>query len=279
MRSSYPCLYIVTLLLACGPGNNTTDTTSDPTGDPGTTTQSPATSTTATTTTGEPTTAPTTTADPSVATTLPDTTDPTTGELTTAGTSSSTTTDPGTTTAASTGDDTGTTLAECEKDADCKLHDDCCTCAGIPGDLDPVVCDEECKQSKCSELGVDKAVCRLGVCETERLSCDQIKVACDALPPVCPEGQLPTTTPACWTGKCVPAEFCDVVPDCTFCPDNKLCVVNIAFGPSQATCEPIPAGCSDDPDCACAGDLVCLEPFGFCAEQDGPVIHCECINC
>ena len=33
------------------------------------------------------------------------------------------------------------------------------------------------------------------------------------------------------------------------------------------------------PDCACAGDLVCNDPFTLCVEQDGPVLHCECINC
>ena len=275
MRSPYPCLYILASLLACGPGGGTPTTTGDETTQtPGTTTGT--TGTTTSTSTGQP----TTTVDPGTSTTSPATTDATTVDpgtttsITGETTSSSTTTTAGTTT-----DDTAGPTSECSKDADCKLQEDCCVCNGIPLDLNPVACDMECKQSKCSELGVDQAVCRLGVCETERLSCDQVKVACDALPPACPEGQLPTTTPACWTGKCVPAEFCDVVPDCTFCPDNKLCVVNIAFGPSQATCEPIPAGCSDDPDCACAGDLVCLEPFGFCAEQDGPVIHCECINC
>lgn len=276
MRSPYPCLYIASLLLACGPGN----TTSDPTTTDASATQSPASTTAEATTTStaeptsnDPSTSPTTTADPSDPTTVPGTSSSTTGEPGT------TTDEPGTTTAASTGDDTGTPIAECEKDADCKLHDDCCSCDGIPIDLDPVVCDAECKQSRCSELGVDKAVCRLGTCETERLSCNQAVVACDALPPECPEGQLPTTTPACWTGKCVPAEFCDVVPACSFCSQSQLCVQNIAFGPSEVVCEPIPAGCSDDPDCACAGDLVCHEPFTLCVEQPGPVINCECINC
>ena len=275
MRSPYPCLYILASLIACGPGGGTPTTTGDET------TQTPGTTgTAASTSTGQP----TTTVDPGTSTTSPATTDVTTGVATTTSVTGETTTSTtgetttGTTTGTTT-DDTAGPTSECSKDADCKLQEDCCVCNGIPLDLNPVACDMECKQSKCSELGVDQAVCRLGVCETERLSCDQVKVACDALPPACPEGQLPTTTPACWTGKCVPAEFCDVIPDCSFCPDGHLCVQNIAFGPSQPTCEPLPPGCGPDPDCACAGDLVCQDPFTLCVEQDGPVINCECINC
>lgn len=274
MRSPYPCLYILASLIACGPGGGTPTTTGDETTQtPGTTT-----GTAASTSTGQP----TTTVDPGTSTTSPATTDATTTGVatTTSVTGETTTSTTGeTTTAGTTTDDTAGPISECSKDADCKLQEDCCVCNGIPLDLNPVACDMECKQSKCSELGVDQAVCRLGVCETERLSCDQVKVACDALPPACPEGQLPTTTPACWTGKCVPAEFCDVIPDCSFCPDGHLCVQNIAFGPSQPTCEPLPPGCGPDPDCACAGDLVCQDPFTLCVEQDGPVLHCECINC
>lgn len=274
MRSPYPCLYILASLIACGPGGGTPTTTGDETTQtPGTTT-----GTAASTSTGQP----TTTVDPGTSTTSPATTDATTTGVatTTSVTGETTTSTTGeTTTAGTTTDDTAGPISECSKDADCKLQEDCCVCNGIPLDLNPVACDMECKQSKCSELGVDQAVCRLGVCETERLSCDQVKVACDALPPACPEGQLPTTTPACWTGKCVPAEFCDVVPDCSFCPDGHLCVQNIARGPNQPTCEPLPPGCGPDPDCACAGDLVCQDPFTLCVEQDGPVINCECINC
>lgn len=274
MRSPYPCLYILASLIACGPGGGTPTTTGDETTQtPGTTT-----GTAASTSTGQP----TTTVDPGTSTTSPATTDATTTGVatTTSVTGETTTSTTGeTTTAGTTTDDTAGPISECSKDADCKLQEDCCVCNGIPLDLNPVACDMECKQSKCSELGVDQAVCRLGVCETERLSCDQVKVACDALPPACPEGQLPTTTPACWTGKCVPAEFCDVIPDCSFCPDGHLCVQNIARGPNQPTCEPLPPGCGPDPDCACAGDLVCQDPFTLCVEQDGPVLHCECINC
>lgn len=276
MRSPYPCLYILASLIACGPGGGTPTTTGDETTQtPGTTTGT--TGTAASTSTGQP----TTTVDPGTSTTSPATTDATTTGVatTTSVTGETTTSTTGETTTGTTTDDTAGPISECSKDADCKLQEDCCVCNGIPLDLNPVACDMECKQSKCSELGVDQAVCRLGVCETERLSCDQVKVACDALPPACPEGQLPTTTPACWTGKCVPAEFCDVIPDCSFCPDGHLCVQNIAFGPSQPTCEPLPPGCGPDPDCACAGDLVCQDPFTLCVEQDGPVINCECINC
>lgn len=276
---AYPCLYILAAALACGPGPGSSSDTSSTAGTDSGTSQNPVTTgDPVTTTSGEPTTTPTpepttasTTADPSDATTLPGTSATSDATVIVETTAFETT---GTTTS----DDTGTPVDACEKDADCKLQDDCCVCAGIPNDLDPVPCDGECKQSKCSELGIDQAVCRLGVCETERLSCDQNKVACDALPPDCPEGQLPTTTPACWTGNCVPAELCDVVPDCKSCPAGHLCVQLIAFGPTETRCEPIPPACGDDPDCACAGDA-CPDGFALCTDQPGPAIDCECPNC
>ena len=267
MRSPY--LALLASLVACGPGSNTDTSTGGSTSSADASTGSPAT----TEPTGEPTTNP---SEPGTASTTSSASTSTTASTGEPGTCTSTS-EPGTTSAgSSTG---GTVLGQCETDKDCKLQEDCCTCTGVPIDEDPVPCGLDCKQSKCSELGIDAAVCRLGVCETERLQCDQTKVACDSLPPNCPEGQLPTITPACWTGECVPAEYCDVIPDCSFCPQGRLCVKNLDLGPTQPTCEPIPPGCSDDPDCACAGDLVCKDPYNFCSEQQGPVIHCECPVC
>ena len=117
------------------------------------------------------------------------------------------------------------------------------------------------------------------MCETERVSCDQSKVTCDQLPPPCPDGQLAETDAVCYTGDCVPARFCDVVPDCADCPDDMMCVQKVAFMVERITCEPIPPGCGGVVDCDCVGDLVCTDNFEGCFEQGGAVVSCECLNC
>ncbi len=207
----------------------------------------------------------------------------TSGSETTGGGSETATSGVGTTTTGpqTTGPDTtgGGEPGECAGPADCKLHSDCCSCEGVPlEDMTPA-CLMECKQAKCSEYGVDAVECRFGVCRTERLSCDANKVACDALPPPCPDGFLAETTPVCWTGKCVPAALCDVVPDCALCPDGTVCVQDVAFGPQGwPRCEPVPAACNGKASCACMGDLVCTGEFTFCSMGDQG-LSCECPNC
>lgn len=174
---------------------------------------------------------------------------------------------------------TGGGADACAVDGDCKLHSDCCACEGVPVGENPTDCAMECKQAKCSEYGVEKAMCRFGVCQTARLSCDGNKVLCDALPPPCPPGEVAETSPACWTGKCVPAALCDVVPECALCPDGTVCVQDVAFGPQGwPRCEPIPAACGGVATCDCVGSLVCVGEFSACNKQ-GEVIDCECPNC
>ena len=168
--------------------------------------------------------------------------------------------------------------AQCEVDADCNLHADCCTCEGIPLGVDHETCDGECDQSRCDELGITRAVCRLGVCETERLGCDQSKVICDSPTPACPPDHLPETTPTCWTGKCVPAGLCDVITDCATCPPHMMCVQNVGFVPQDVRCEPIPLACDGAPTCGCVAELVCAEPFSACF-SDGSDVRCECLDC
>lgn len=217
----------------------------------------------------------------------------TTGGVTTgtsaAGTSTSATSTDATTTStgtgttevapASTGDaTTGGQGLVCAGDVDCTLHSDCCTCEGVHVFEDHAVCDEECKESLCPLAGIDAAICRFGVCITERLSCDATQVTCKAQPPDCPPGQVAETSGDCWTFKCVPAIHCDVVPDCALCPGDWMCVQNVALGPQGwPRCEPVPAEC-DGVDCDCVGEKVCVQPFSFCAAQ-GNQVDCECINC
>ncbi len=270
MRLTYlACTLIV--LAACTPGTGTTDST-DTTGSQ--TTGSQTTSATDpgdTTTTAAPTTSSGSTTGTDTTTSTDSTTSITSTTSTDATTTTGTTTEPG---------ETGTTGAPdtaCIVDADCALHSDCCTCEGVPFDLDFPSCDERCKQSQCSALGIDEAVCRLGVCETERLHCNQI-VACDQAPPACPPDHLPETTDTCYTGKCVPAAKCDVVTDCAQCPADMMCVQQVSFGIDSITCEPIPPGCGGVVDCACVGELVCTGMNNACFSQ-GAVVSCECLNC
>jgi len=216
----------------------------------------------------------------------------TTGEMTgstigtdattsTTGTGETTTTgelDTGTTADSST---TGTTGpiggGPCETDEDCKLHDDCCSCYGIPVDQNDPICKSRCDQTQCEQNGIDQAVCVLGQCTTEKVDCSS-DVACDSLPPECPPGTLPGIKEACWSGACVPAVSCDKVPDCKSCPDELLCVKNEAFV-SEHTCLPMPEECGGDASCACA-DEACAQPFGLCGEGAGDVdLTCICPNC
>ena len=275
MRLTYSTCFA--LLVACGPGGDTSDTSAaSTTSVTGTTsTASTDTPTTSTTSTGF-TTAPTVTdasSDPDV------TSSSTLVTTTTADTGDTATTEPGTTGTTGTTDTTGTPDDACVVDVDCALHSDCCTCEGVRLGRDVPSCDLRCKQTLCSELGIDAAVCRLGVCETERVSCDQSKVACDQPPPPCPPGQLAETDATCYTGDCVPARFCDVVTACADCPADMMCVQNVAFTVESITCEPIPAACGGVVDCDCVGDLVCTDNFQGCSEQGGAVVNCQCLDC
>jgi hypothetical protein len=218
----------------------------------------------------------TTTGSTSEGTTSPGTTSPgtTTGETT--GEQTTTTGEPGSTSAGETTGGVGG--GACQTDADCKLHDDCCSCYGLPKDEDDAICKALCDKSKCEQAGIDQAVCRFGQCTTEKVKCSG-EVACDALPPECPPGELPGKTDACWTGGCVPAASCDAVEDCSQCPEELMCVEYQSFMITRV-CEPIPADCDGQPSCACAGDLACEEPFGLCNDKiQNADLACACPAC
>lgn len=244
--------------------NGAATTTGGPTG----TTDSP---TTGLMTTGEGTTTPLTS------------TTGTEGEVTaapdpsTTGTGTTTDEPDTTTTFGSTTGDTDVPGGPCEVDADCKLHDDCCSCYAIPVDEEHATCDEECLQSKCSELGVTKAVCRLGQCTTEKVDCSS-PVLCDSLPPRCEPGTVPGISDGCWSGTCVPVESCDKVPSCDLCPDWTICVEYQAFIVDRV-CLPKPSECGDKANCECAGEA-CVDPFNLCSESNGEAdLICSCPNC
>lgn len=176
-------------------------------------------------------------------------------------------------------DPTGGPAVTCEDRAQCVVVDDCCTCDAIPADAEPPACDLECIQSACSALGIDPiAQCELDHCELAPQSCDPFDATCDELPPPCPEGQLATIDPVagCWTGMCVAAAYCDVVPSCELCPADETCVGFISQLPYY-TCVPIPDACGGTPSCECLGEL-CVAPYDACSELEGEV-SCNCPNC
>ncbi len=268
-------------LLACGDsGGNETGTT-----EPGLTTPDPSTGPASSGGLTEPTGstgAPLTTGDGS------------TGEPTTTGQSTgepgpATTTGGDTSTGGSTGPVTATDgssdesgppppVGVCVTDADCALHDDCCDCYGLPAGQEDAICKKLCEQTACELLAIDQAVCRFGVCTTERVACDPTKVLCDSLPPECPKGQVAGVTGGCWSGQCVPAISCDVVPDCEVCPAGTMCVQKISKQQSLPTCEPIPAECGGEVDCDCAGGFVCTGDFDACNDL-GDDLACACPVC
>lgn len=275
------------LLPACGDSGgdtNTTPSTTNPGTDPGTGTGTTA----APTGTGSSADPVTTTGDSNSGSSTGSTTGSTTGPATSTGPVDTTTTDPGTTTGGSTTDTAGSTTdtgvtpgGQCVSDQDCALHNDCCDCFGIKaGDPDPI-CKKGCDTLTCDLLGIDQAVCRLGVCGTERVNCDSSKILCDGLPPVCPKGQVPGVSEnnTCWTGQCVPALSCNVVPDCSACPADSMCVQKISKQPSLPTCEPIPLECDGKVDCECAGTFVCTDQFNACNALGGNQLSCGCPVC
>ena len=274
-------LVLLTALSACGPGGGSetgtttaTETSTDPsTGSTGTTTGTPGSTSEPTTGTG-----PTTTDAPATTTDAPGTTfEPvtsTTGEPGTTGTTGATgsTSDAGTSTG-------GPPADGCVSDDDCALHNDCCDCYGLPkGQVDPS-CPADCEQPTCDALQIDQAVCRFGVCITEKLDCDASKVVCKALPPDCPEGELPGVNNDCWSGTCVPIVNCSAVPTCDLCPGGTMCVQKISKQQTWPACEPIPAECGGEIDCECAGAAVCTGAFNICNDLEGNQLSCGCPAC
>lgn len=268
-------------LAACGgkdPGSTDASTSTDTTGTASTGSVDPTTSgsSTGVVTTGTASSV-TGTGEPGTSGTSTTAVDPGTGT----GTSTSTG-EPGTTTGPGEGSsgDTGVVPGgECVADKDCTLHNDCCDCFAVPKVDDPPICKKGCDQPTCDVLGIDQVTCRFGTCVTEKLPCDASKVACDSLPPDCPDGQVATVKGACWSGNCVPAVSCDVVADCKLCPAGFMCVFKEAQIMNLPTCEPVPAPCDGKIDCACAGAEVCVDEFNACNAGPGNELHCSCPAC
>jgi len=174
---------------------------------------------------------------------------------------------------------------ECVDDSQCKLFSDCCTCAALgPGEPEPPGCDAPCKQNSCEAHGVTsgKAKCVAGQCIVG-YECRPTQVFCNAMPPPCPPGEVPSVLGGCW-GACVPAVQCAGVSSCTECAGPlTTCVVydlqggDVSGGPH---CVGVPKGCEGSPTCSCMGASVCVSPFSACSDLSGvPGMSCSCPNC
>jgi hypothetical protein len=278
-------------LVACG-GDGTGETTASTTA-PSTETGTSTTATTGGTT--EPTTGTTTDNTSGVTTgvTSGPTTGVTTGETTTGETTSTTAvgsttegSESSTTTSETTG---GGEVLPCVTDKDCTLVESCCDCESLnPGETVPECGLPECVQTHCSAIGLPAPVveCRLGRCTFfKQDSCNPFGVNCDAPQPDCGPGSVAsvkdTNEGKCWTGKCVPAEVCDWVPDCSYCEDAELvCVGKLQKG-AYKVCEAKPFECSDvdNLDCSCGQQICDASPPHTVCHDSAEGIDCECPFC
>jgi len=143
---------------------------------------------------------------------------------------------------------------ECRSSDDCVLLDTCCRCDAAPSEP-PDRCPIECAEGQCSALGVDAPACVFGRCVTSR-DCDTSGVRCDATPPPCSDGLLPSVLDGCW-GACLPASTCLAVASCEDCPDDHVCV---PLPDGAVRCAELDPKCATmPPTCDCIDPLTCLE--------------------
>jgi hypothetical protein len=173
--------------------------------------------------------------------------------------------------------------AQCLKDSDCVLVDDCCHCQALGRDQKAPTCDPKiaCVQTACMEFGgVERARCAAGRCILG-LDCDTSTVACRRAPPICPPGQVPKVTGLgllrCY-GECVDARQCAFVPSCSGCLKEDLCVRRPEGSRSLSHCVPPSPVCGALQSCACVGPAVCIPPATSCSLSPTPTVPRE-ITC
>ncbi len=166
----------------------------------------------------------------------------------------------------------------CAVDLDCQLVNDCCACGAVHVD-EVVSCDEPpCFAPLCQGKygGVPTPVCEGGACTIE-FECNEMFVVCDAAAPSCPEGTLPLISEGCYTGSCVPAGDCNVVPDCTWCSAEEACVANETQLGTSFSCETLAPECGGVASCACLPNA-CDPKMEVCADTEAGVT-CSCPTC
>ena len=174
---------------------------------------------------------------------------------------------------------------ECTTASDCKLVDDCCTCAAIPvGATAPACGGVLCKQNQCParQLGTGTVDCVAGRC-VAGFACDATQVICKVAAPVCPAGEVPVINDAgnCYVGTCAPAAECKTVSGCGSCTGaNDACASYETQLGIQHHCITIPPECGGSASCSCFGAATCLSPYRSCREYSGlRGVYCSCPNC
>jgi hypothetical protein len=159
--------------------------------------------------------------------------------------------------------------AQCQKDSDCVLVNDCCNCQALGKDEKAPSCDPKiaCVQTRCMEYGgIERGRCITGRCVLA-LDCDASTVACRRAAPTCAPGQVPrvigTGATRCY-GECTDARQCAAVPGCTSCGKDDLCVKTFEAGRWHCV-PPVPA-CGTAQSCACAGPAICTPPTARCEQ-------------
>ena len=172
----------------------------------------------------------------------------------------------------------------CATASDCKLVDDCCTCAAIPIGATAPPCSVLCTQNQCEtrQLRQGAVDCVVGRC-VAGFACDASQVTCRVAPPSCPAGEVPSINQAgnCYSGACAPVAGCTTVMGCGVClvPDGACVSYETQLG-TQNHCVTIPPECAGNAGCDCLGLGSCLPPYGSCANYSGiRGIYCSCPNC
>ena len=166
----------------------------------------------------------------------------------------------------------------CATDADCRVVDDCCTCAALaPGETTPT-CVNDCFASACVSRSIpaSAALCVAGQCVLD-IDCDPAHTLCDRMPPSCAPGEVASVVGSCW-GGCVAASECPSAPGCSACGAGDVCVeYQFELGP-VLHCVPPPDACQAPIDCACAGPATCTGPFTLCSGTSAHLV-CGCPTC
>ncbi len=165
---------------------------------------------------------------------------------------------------------------ECEGPEDCVRVSDCCGCRSEPQKT-PSFCALDCERDACVELGLTEVhpTCDMGRCRFD-VSCDRGRVGCEAAPPSCPPGQVPSVVSQgiavpCW-GPCIDATDCGQVTDCSACPDGTVCIVFEAQFASYSCVVP-QNGCAAGKYCSC------LAACSYGCTETEDYVACACPVC
>ena len=180
----------------------------------------------------------------------------------------------GTAASGGTGATGGGAWPECKEGSECTIFRDCCTCTAYgPNEDVPPSCAQDCFQDACSSAGIaweHEPVCSLGQCIVG-VDCDPADVFCNALPPNCEAGMVPSVVDGCW-GDCIDATQCLTVSDCDVCTGAGQLCVNQTYTDSEYHCVEAPAACDGDLSTSCLCPLLCPN-WNFCNMQSD---HLQC---